>query len=753
MSPGQMPGDYTVLDTAGGAKVMQSYGAGSVEITAGTRRYNLRPGVEAEVVIPVDPSQIAAGGALPPTIPILFYDERRGVWVEEGQASLAGNQYVAKVKHFSTINADLVKTNQACVRIDSPSLPSTYSLEATIPMPGAAPKVMNINITNTAPSVHVIYNLPINTNIILVPIRAGTVSPPTPPTPIGTFVVNTGGAQNPQNPNLPAFGTAPNYYPACSTRVILTDPGVPPPAGEFLHGLFSFAAVNLTDLAVSDPALATQFNAATTAYYQQVDPRGKRLTLEAFQATNGLAGGTGLQPPAAPAAGELRAIFGNSGDLGFGRDMHCKKTVASDGLQDVACYVTNYGNILTPDAQDVVDAVGAVNPIATVAMEWSRIESSPGNLVEFDDPQRVVKFFVYVKDGATTKLALAADLDSGLDLRARPIPQLCMVCHGGQFPTAPSAAGVPVFNNRNDVKLGARFLPFDLHYYSFAASPFDKASQQGTFKQLNEDIVKATQPGAATDELITALYTPGPGQNENAIVAGWNGNPVHQVMYRDVIGRTCRTCHVANPFPALTFRTAQQAISDPSNTARLGNIEQRVCVQGVMPHAKRTHEIFWTSIGPHMPSILQVFGDTFKTGSNGWNGQLCGQFTSGGATPPSLYVTSVYNPIWIPKGCNACHIGGTPPAGLNIADTNKPLSDPASTFPQLLQSASQLPSMLRDKASDPANSYLSHKIKGTQGAVGGSGGRMPQGCSGGSCLSAAESAAVDAWINAGTPPP
>ena len=67
-----MPGDYTVLDTAGGAKVMQSYGAGSVEITAGTRRYNLRPGVEAEVVIPVDPSQIAAGGALPPTIPSCF---------------------------------------------------------------------------------------------------------------------------------------------------------------------------------------------------------------------------------------------------------------------------------------------------------------------------------------------------------------------------------------------------------------------------------------------------------------------------------------------------------------------------------------------------------------------------------------------------------------------------------------------------------------------------------------------------------
>src|SRR5947209_11823345 len=129
-----MPGDYTVADGGGTAKTMQSYGAGSVEITAGGRRFNLRAGAEAEVTIPIDPSQLAAGGAIPPTIPILFYDERRGVWVEESQASRVGNTYVAKVKHFSTINTDLVKTNQACVRVDSPTLPATYDLEVTIPI-------------------------------------------------------------------------------------------------------------------------------------------------------------------------------------------------------------------------------------------------------------------------------------------------------------------------------------------------------------------------------------------------------------------------------------------------------------------------------------------------------------------------------------------------------------------------------------------------------------------------------------------
>jgi hypothetical protein len=749
-SPGQMPGDYTVQDPGGGAKTMESFGAGTIDVTAGNRRFNLRPGVEAEVRIPIDASQLVTGATQPATISILFYDERRGVWVEEGQATLGAGEYVAKVKHFSAINADLVKTNQSCVRVDSPTLPATYSLEVTAPT-SAAPKVFTNTITNTPPRVHVVYNLPSNTNIILTPIRPATGT--SPAVPIGTFVVNTGGPQNPQSPNLPGFGVAPNYYPACGTKVVLTDPAAPPPAAEFLHGL-SFAAINLTDLEGSNPALKTQFNQATQAYYQQVDPRGKRTTLQGFQTTNGLAvgPGPGLATPTTLAAGEIRAIYANGGDLGFGRDMHCKKTVASDGLDDVACYVTNYGNILTPDAGDVNDAVAGTNPVATVAMEHSRVESAPGSSVEFDDPQRVVKFYVYVADGTGTKLAVAADLDSGLNLRERPIPQLCMVCHGGQFPTATNISGVPVFINRNDVKLGSRFLPFDLRFYDFAASPNDKANQQAAFKQLNENIVKASQPGAAIDEVITAMYSSGPIQNENFVITGWNGHPVHQAMYRDVVARACRTCHAANSFPALEFRTAQQAISDPSNAARLGNIEQRVCVQGAMPHAKRTHEIFWTSIGPHMPAILQVFGDTFKTGANGWNGQLCGTFTAGLATPPSLYTTTVY-PIWGAKGCNGCHLGSTPAAGLNTADSNKPTSDPTSTFLHMLANATELPSMQRGKPNDVANSYLSHKIKGTQASVGGIGDRMPRFCTGPSCLSAAEIATVDAWINSGAPPP
>ena len=176
-----------------------------------------------------------------------------------------------------------------------------------------------------------------------------------------------------------------------------------------------------------------------------------------------------------------------------------------------------------------------------------------------------------------------------------------------------------------------------------------------------------------------------------------------------------------------------------------------------MPHARRTHEIFWTanvvsSGDPYMPGILQLFGDTFGNASNGWNGQLCGEFTQGQPTPPSIYTLQVY-PIFAAKGCTGCHLGATPPQGLNLLDSNKPTSDPLSTFPQLLQNAGQLATMGRITANDPAQSYLSHKVKNTQGTVGGGGQIMPPPSSGQTPLNATQTGTVDAWITAGAPPP
>jgi hypothetical protein len=743
-SPEQMPGDYTVRRPDGTTRVMESYGAVSIDLRSGTSRLNLKSGMTAKVTLPVDPGQLAAGGTPPATIPLLSYDERKGVWVQEGSATLVGNAYVADVKHFSTINTDQIKTNQSCVRVLSPALPNNYDLEFTIPSSsggGAAPIVRRVAIDNSPPSEHVIYNLPSGTNIVLVPIRQSNN------TPFGTFVVNTGGAQAPTSPNLPVGPP----YNACSTTVTLADQVVPEPASEYLQGLYSFEATNLGELVPGNPAddaLATALAQSTANYYDQIDKRRKRETLAEFKTVNGFD-----TPP------DVRATFANGGDLGFGRDMHCKKQLASDGLFDIACYVTNYGNILTNDQADADAALAGTAPVATVAMEFSRIENPLGDPAgEFTDTDRVVKFYVY--NAAGTALLPSADLDSGVNLRPRPIPQLCMVCHNGVYPGGPTT-GAPTFASRNDTKLGSRFIPFDVHYYVFPAAR-DKTAQQADIKDLN-DLVKlqhtqdptSISATPAIPEVIDGMYTPPPPlpeQDENFVVAGWNSQPIRQGMYRDVVGRTCRTCHVANIFGTnppsslpLVFSQSTQLIDV------LGKAESRICTQHVMPHAIVPHRLFWTSTGPSMPAQFQVFGDTFDNPTNGWNGTLCGAFTPGGGTPIAFYTSNIQT-IWDGVGtgaaaCTGCHTGGaSAPAGLD-------LSSGASYGNIFNVNSTELPSMKRIKPSDAANSYLLHKVNGTQGSVGGSGSRMPQGCSGSSCLSAATRTVIENWINSGAPGP
>jgi hypothetical protein len=743
LSPDQMPGDYTVQVT-GGTQVMQSYGAGSVEITAGGHRYNLKPGTEAQVTIPVDQSQLAAGGPLPPTIPILFYDEGGGVWRPEGSANLVGNAYVAKVKHFTEINTDTLKVNQSCVDIQSPGLPADYRLEITIPLGGgAAPKLIDRDITNSPVTEHVAYNLPSGINIVLAPYDPATKIP------FGTFVVNTGGPQNPLLPNKP---DGPPYDDNCGTKVILSQQALPqdPLFGEFLHGLFSFAATNLDALNPANPAdvaLKQALDQASANYYAQVDPRGKRQTLggvnTGFKFTNRLDGT------------ETRVFYANSGDLGFGRDMHCKKQVASDGLDDVACYVTNYGDITTPDDNDAVDAVNNNNPVATVAMEFSRIENPPGDPNEFTDPTRVVKFYVYNGNLDSSTLLRAANLDGK---GARPVPQLCMVCHGGNYPGGPTT-GAPGFNNANDVKLGSIFLPFDLHNYTFPPPPNDKANVavQTAFQTLNQSIVGATNPGAAITDIIANMYSAGIPQKEDFVVTGWNSSPIKQTMYKTVVANACRTCHTANPVLDLRFTDDSQLIATATSPARLGSAENRVCTQHVMPHSKRTHDLFWTSISPHFPAEFQIFGDTFKTVSNGWQGNQCGVFTGGSTAPPSpLYADAkgIFNGI-----CTGCHVGGSPPGSIDFS------GDP---YANLFNVNACEPSGFTMKrvatgggAGALSNSYLVHKINGTQGGLGtcniaacgptfgqtGCGAQMPLN----GTLSGPDAAKITTWVNAGAP--
>ncbi len=779
-SPEQMPGDYSVVMPDKSTKVMQSYGAGSVEITAGGKRYNLKSGVTAKVAIPVDPMQIQAGGALPPSIPLLHYDDQMGAWRQDGLLSLVTTPspaYVATVKHFSYVNSDLVKVGQACIAVRSDStMPSSYTIEVTVPpkVAGQAPDFKTGTFNTSAPHEDVILNLPTNTNIVLVPIINGTKPDGSSgPIPAGVFVVNSGGPQiGPVVPGFPAnLPVGPPYYtesggvPAgpCSAVVTLTQQSLPdhpsaPEADEFLQGL-SFRATNLTELNPANPGdnnLITAIHDASNAYYNQVDPRQLRRDLTDFLSRNGF-----------PSPSETIAYYANSGDLGFGREMHCLKRPASDGQNDIACYVTNYGDYTTPDQDDANNAAATNGPIATVAMEFTRIENAPGDPNEFaPGAQRSVKFYVYkVAKASTIHIGQGNGIDVSANLDGkgeRPVPQLCIVCHGGTYTQTELTAGdpttrTPVFTTPGSGDVSAHFLPFDLRYYTFPnTSPTLIESAQGpAFRTLNIEYVRQAFNGTPPTthpivELIDKWYTATPTdpQNKEAIINGWKvasattPQPATQEFYHTVFGHTCRTCHITSPFGTFQFQNG----SDFTNI--IADVQQRVCSQHVMPHAKRAHDLFWTSVSPSMPGILQVYGQTLPGFDATDPNAQCGlSFTPAGPPAVSVFSTQI-QPIFNSR-CTSCHATAT------SFNSNLNLSS-GSSFANLVGVNSfESPTHKRVLASDHLNSYLWRKVDGTSSVLLPPGhpvnyeSQMPLG---GPAITGTQKTAIQNWIDGGANP-
>lgn len=102
--PQTMPGDYSVSET----QRIESFGAIKVSLRdAAGNELDLRPGSTATVRIP-----LATRSPNPPaSLPLYWFNESTGRWVEEGRATLAGTApdryYEGQVSHFTFWNADM----------------------------------------------------------------------------------------------------------------------------------------------------------------------------------------------------------------------------------------------------------------------------------------------------------------------------------------------------------------------------------------------------------------------------------------------------------------------------------------------------------------------------------------------------------------------------------------------------------------------------------------------------------------------
>lgn len=100
----QMPGgDLAAVRTNGSDAQLISYGMISIDATANGKELQLKEGSEATVTFPAAPAGMEAYNE----IPLWYFDEEKGLWIEEGMATKQGDgTYVGTIKHFSWHNLD-----------------------------------------------------------------------------------------------------------------------------------------------------------------------------------------------------------------------------------------------------------------------------------------------------------------------------------------------------------------------------------------------------------------------------------------------------------------------------------------------------------------------------------------------------------------------------------------------------------------------------------------------------------------------
>jgi hypothetical protein len=160
----QMVGDMSGVDVNGQPVALQSIGAFSAEFRDATGvLYNLATGRTASISLRADPANTFSG-----TVPLWWYDQTRGLWVEEGAGTVVDGVATGEVRHFTVWNFDIKTSTPACIKltIDPAYLYSTavggaLKLRVKVPAPWFRDQFVSFN----TPGPHALYNLPANVNV------------------------------------------------------------------------------------------------------------------------------------------------------------------------------------------------------------------------------------------------------------------------------------------------------------------------------------------------------------------------------------------------------------------------------------------------------------------------------------------------------------------------------------------------------------------------------------------------------------
>jgi hypothetical protein len=128
------PGDM-MADDQGTEGRLESFGMVEFQFTHNGEHIDLAPGTPVEIRIPLSAGHGWAQGQL---VGLWTFSEDDGVWLQEGDGTIDGDEFVATVDHFSWWNADMPITSTGCVT-------GVLLDEGGMPVPGAAVTLFGID--------------------------------------------------------------------------------------------------------------------------------------------------------------------------------------------------------------------------------------------------------------------------------------------------------------------------------------------------------------------------------------------------------------------------------------------------------------------------------------------------------------------------------------------------------------------------------------------------------------------------------
>ncbi len=318
--------------------------------------------------------------------------------------------------------------------------------------------------------------------------------------------------------------------------------------------------------------------------------------------------------------GEVESTYYNKGDLGIGRNMHCRRFLIRVPLDELdpaarkiepypppfvkkrglACYVKNYaktskngeaGVFFGEDEEAVLDQTIAQTPennFATVAM------------VQFEGSTRT-DFMVY---NAAGNLSPFAQLDNTGHNKA--VPTNCLSCHGGTYSGSNTVGGFAT---------DARFLPFEsddrVLKFSSTNAAFTKAAQATNIRNLNMLIYNFGMTTPEVKKHITLMYggddnasLPGSAYTEGYVPTTWQGSAQSRKLYSEVVRPYCIGCHVSYPNPGAGGFNPFASYADFFAYKDL--ILYDICDAHLMPNAQQAATNFWKS--PARAYLLNALG-------------------------------------------------------------------------------------------------------------------------------------------------